>query len=229
MHQAIQLPLTLHLLFAPQAEAIQTFIAANVAEHGLNYRHAMTVNRFALLAIDSVLHPVGVIWCAFVFNGEGDLSAGAVAVVRRSGILHTFVLLRTVATLQQATYEVHSDFAVQSFPLPSISKCLAGWADTGQLHWIELEFTRCKGAFPTLVGEVLMPLTVLVFLLRELWITAAEAIVRDVTVDLLLMQVLHIGFVGEAGVGGHDRAGLIDVVGNAELFIATLNRLQHRL
>ena len=70
MDQAIQLPLTLHLLFAPQAEAIQTFVAADVAEYGLNHRHAMTVNRFALLAIDSVLHPVGVIWCTFVFNGE---------------------------------------------------------------------------------------------------------------------------------------------------------------
>jgi len=58
--QAIQLPLALYLLFAPQAEAIQTFVAADVAEHRLNHRHAMTVNRFALLAIDSVFHPVGI-------------------------------------------------------------------------------------------------------------------------------------------------------------------------
>jgi hypothetical protein len=62
VRQAIQLPLTLHLLFAPQTEAIQALIAADVAKHRLNHRHAMTVNHFALLAIDSVFHPVGIRW-----------------------------------------------------------------------------------------------------------------------------------------------------------------------
>ena len=79
--------------------------------------------------------------------------------------------------------------------------------------------------FPTALRWGLRALTVLGFLVCELGITASEAVVRDVTVDLMFVQVLHIGFVGEAGVGGYDRAGLIDVVGNTELFITTLNRL----
>jgi hypothetical protein len=33
----------------------------------------------------------------------------------------------------------------------------------------------------------------------------------------MFMQTLHVGFVSEAGVGGHNRAGLIDFVGNAEI------------
>ena len=81
MHQAIQLPLTLHLLFAPQTEAIQTLVATDVAEHRLNHRHAMTVNRFALLAIDSVFHPVGIRWAAPEFQGVGDLSSFALAMI----------------------------------------------------------------------------------------------------------------------------------------------------
>jgi hypothetical protein len=81
VYQAIQLPLTLHLLFAPQAEAIQTFVAADVTEHGLYHRHAMTVNRFALLAIDSVFHPVGIRWAASELQGLGDLSFFAFAAI----------------------------------------------------------------------------------------------------------------------------------------------------
>jgi len=80
VHQAIQLPLALYLLFAPQAETIQTFVAAYVAEHRLNHRHAMTVNRFALLAIDAVLHPVGIGRAAPELQGVGDLSSFAFAV-----------------------------------------------------------------------------------------------------------------------------------------------------
>ena len=100
MDEAIQLPLTLHLLFAPQAEAIQTFVTANVAEHGLNHGHAMTVNRFALLAIDSVFHPVGIRWAAPELQGVGDLSSFSLAVICRAGILHALMLFGAVAALQ---------------------------------------------------------------------------------------------------------------------------------
>ena len=81
MHQAIQLPLTLHFFLSSQAEAIQTFVAADVAEHGLNHGHAMTVNRFALLAIDSVFHPVGIRWAAPELQGVGDLSSFSLVVI----------------------------------------------------------------------------------------------------------------------------------------------------
>ena len=71
----------LHLLFAPQTEAIQTLVATDVAEHRLNHGYAMTVNRFALLAIDSVFHPVDIRWAKPEFQGVGDLSSFALAVI----------------------------------------------------------------------------------------------------------------------------------------------------
>lgn len=61
MHHTVELPLTLHLLLAPQAEAAQSLRRANVTEHRFYYRHAVAVNFFALGAIHSVLHPVSVI------------------------------------------------------------------------------------------------------------------------------------------------------------------------
>jgi hypothetical protein len=41
----------------------------------------MTVNRFALLAIDSVFHPVDIRWAKPEFQGVGDLSSFALAVI----------------------------------------------------------------------------------------------------------------------------------------------------
>jgi len=72
--------------------------------------------------------------------------------------------------------------------------------------------------FPAALRSSLLALTVLIFLLGELRITAAESVVWDVTVDLLLMQILHVRFVGEARVGGDNCAGLINIFGNAQLF-----------
>lgn len=45
-----------------------------------------------------------------------------------------------------------------------------------------------------------MPLTVFIFLRRELWFAASEEVVRDVTVDLVFVQIPHVGFVGEASI-----------------------------
>ena len=106
-----------------------------------------------------------------------------------------------------------------------VAQGFSGGTDARHRNRVELEFTGRNHVFPTALRWGLRALTVLGFLVCELGITASEAVVRDVTVDLMFVQVLHIGFVGEAGVGGYDRAGLIDVVGNTELFITTLNRL----
>jgi hypothetical protein len=125
--------------------------------------------------------------------------------------------------------EVGSWYAVLVDSGAFVTQGFSSRTDTRHRNGIELEFTGRNHLFPTGLRWGFLALTVLVFLLGELRITTAESVVRDVTVDLLLMQILHIRFVGEAGIGGNNRAGLIDVLGNAELFMATLNRLQHRL
>jgi len=112
---------------------------------------------------------------------------------------------------------VGSGYAVLIGSGALVTQGFSSGADTRHRNGIELEFTGRNHVLPAALRWILLALTVLFFLLGELGITAAEAVVRNVTVDLMLMQVLHVGFVGEAGVGGHDRAGLIDVVGNAEL------------
>ena len=100
MHQAIELPLTLHLLFASQAEAVQPFVAADIAEHGFHYRHPVTVDFFAFLAIHSVLHPVGIRRASPQLQGVRDLSSFAFVVIRRTGVLHALMLLRAWPALQ---------------------------------------------------------------------------------------------------------------------------------
>ncbi len=47
-----------------------------------------------------------------------------------------------------------------------------------------------------------MTLAILVFLVLELRVATAEFVVRHVAVDLPFVRVLHVGFVGEAGIGG---------------------------
>jgi len=74
-----------------------------------------------------------------------------------------------------------------------------------------------------------MPLSVFVLLVLELRISASEFVVRYVAVDLALVQVLHVGFVGEAGVGGNDGTLLVDVLGNAQLLEAGFHGFQYRL
>ena len=74
-----------------------------------------------------------------------------------------------------------------------------------------------------------MTLAVLGFLAGKLRIAAAKAVVGDVAINVLFMQVLHVGFVGKTSIGRDNRASLINIVSDTQLFIALLNRLQHRL
>lgn len=131
MHQAVELPLALHLFLAPQAEATQSFRRANVAEYGFHDRHAMAVDCLALRTVYAVFHPVGVIGQAFVFDHKRYLSAGTVAMVGRARVLHASVFPWARSTLQQTAFEVHPDLAILGCPLPSIGQTLAGWADAG--------------------------------------------------------------------------------------------------
>ena len=51
-------------------------------------------------------------------------------------------------------------------------------------------------------------------------VAGAKLVVGDVAVDAVVVQVLHVGFVGIAGVGGDDGAGLIQVFMNVEALVA---------
>ena len=144
-------------------------------------------------------------------------------------VLHALMLFGAVPALQQSALEIGPTLAVLVGSGALVREGLVRRADANQVHRVELEFTGRNDVFPAGVRLVLMALAILVFLMGELGITAAELVVRHIAVDLAFMQVLHIRFVGEAGVGGDNRAGFINVVGDAQFFIALLNRLQHRL
>ncbi len=49
-----------------------------------------------------------------------------------------------------------------------------------------------------------MSLAVFFFLAGEFWVTTTELVIRYVSIYVLFIQVLHIGFVGKASVGGDD-------------------------
>lgn len=73
MYHTEQLPLSIYFLLPTQTKSIQPFVCSDVAKYRLHHGHAMTVYLFALVAVDSVLHPVSVIRFSFVLQQEGDL------------------------------------------------------------------------------------------------------------------------------------------------------------
>ena len=144
-------------------------------------------------------------------------------------VLHALVLLGTVATLQQSTFEVNSDLAILGFPLTPIGKLFVSRADADQVHGIELEFTGRDDLLPVRDRLVLMALAVFVFLVLELRVATAEFVVGHVAVDLPFVQVLHIGFVGEAGIRSDDSTSLVTAVSNAQFPESRFDGFQYRL
>jgi hypothetical protein len=63
-------PLALHPVSAPQTEAIEPLIRANVAEHRFHHRHPVAIDLFALRAVYPMFHPVGVVGLVLVLDGE---------------------------------------------------------------------------------------------------------------------------------------------------------------
>lgn len=59
---------------------------------------------------------------------------------------------------------------------------------------LKLDEASWRRLSPAFIGYILVALAVFVFLVGELRISAAELIIRGVAIDLLLVQVLHIGF-----------------------------------
>ncbi len=66
MHQTIKLPLALYFGFTSQAKAVQSFVGADVAEDRFDNGHPVAVDLFAVGAVDTMLHPVGVAGWSFV-------------------------------------------------------------------------------------------------------------------------------------------------------------------
>ena len=64
MDHTIQPPLSLYFGFGfgfgSQTKSVETLVAANVAEHGFDDRHAMAVYLLASRTVDPLLHPVGI-------------------------------------------------------------------------------------------------------------------------------------------------------------------------
>ena len=58
VHHAIQLPLTIHLGFSAQGKPIQSFVAAQIAEHGFHCREATGDHVSTRVGIDFDFHLV---------------------------------------------------------------------------------------------------------------------------------------------------------------------------
>ena len=62
----------------------------------------------------------------------------------------------------------------------------------------------------------------------KLRVSLAKLIVRDISINLSLMEVLHIRFTGKAGIRRDHCTCLVDIFGNPQPSKALLNALQHR-
>jgi len=69
------MPLPLHFFLPSEAEPAQSLGRANVPEHWFQHRHGVTVDRFPLLAIHPVFHPLVVGRTAFCAHSVGHLSS----------------------------------------------------------------------------------------------------------------------------------------------------------
>jgi len=57
-----------------------------------------------------------------------------------------------------------------------------------------------------------MTLPVLGLLILELRISAAELIVRNISIDLIVVQIRHICFIRKTRIGRYDRARFKDII-----------------
>ncbi len=91
VHHAIELPLPIHLRPAPQGEAGEPFVVAQVAEHRLHRRKAGRDHVLAGGRFDLRFHPVGMALLARALAlEEGDLPGWAThARTSKKGVLST--------------------------------------------------------------------------------------------------------------------------------------------
>lgn len=80
-----------------EAKAFQAFIGKD----GLHCRHSVTINRFAMFAVDSALHPIRVRRFMFVVKGEGNLPSCAFLMVRGFGVFHALEAAGKIFTHQR--------------------------------------------------------------------------------------------------------------------------------
>ena len=76
------------------------------------YRHSVTVDLFAFLAIYSDFHPVG-IGCACFIEDEGDLPSSAINLVGGLWVSHAFSFEFTVSAMTDSPSE--EDFVITLF------------------------------------------------------------------------------------------------------------------
>lgn len=228
MHHAVQLPLALHFGFASETKSFKTFVAGDVGEHRFDHGHTVGVDAFAVVAVDALFHPVGVWGVGFpFFDDERDLSAMTISCVGRAGVAHAVCFQMTGAALAERAFK--EEFVIAVGVIGFIFKPHAFSCRAGALLFclVEAELIGAE-IFVVGFGFVLMPLAVFFLLVFELGITAAKLIVGDVAVDLLFFNILHVGFVRVAGVGG-DYGMLIDVLFYAESLKPLVDIFQHGL
>jgi len=65
-----QLPLPVDSGFTPETESVQALVGANIGKYRFHCRHAMSVDLFAVVAVDPVPHPVREGGLAFIVEGK---------------------------------------------------------------------------------------------------------------------------------------------------------------
>ncbi len=87
-----QLPLDFGFA-SSERKSVEPFVTCHIGKDGLNHGHSMAVDLFALLTVDSLFHPVGMLGFGLIFiEDKGDLSSLSVYSVGWAGALFSFVV-----------------------------------------------------------------------------------------------------------------------------------------
>jgi len=130
------------------------------------------------------------------------------------GVVHAVVFEWARSALAKFAGEVMGFSAYVMGFNTAIAEAFSIRTDAAKGVRVEVEFGGGEDGFTQRFVVVLMAFAVFGFLAVEFRVTAAELVVRYVGVDVSRFNVLVIGFVGEAGVGGHVDTGVVDGVVN---------------
>lgn len=214
MRHAVELPLPIDFLSSAQAEAIQTLVVAQVAEHWLHGRKAAGDHRAAGVAVDAAAHTRQGIVPLGLRQEERHLARSSLFRCAQAPLA-----LQATEAVAQRALELDRRLALDQAVAAVAIQLLARRADAGLVLGIEVEVGRGVAAaadpLRTLVPER-VGLCGVVFLAGVARVALAVAVVGDEGGNARSLQMFQrlaavvAGIGGVAGVGAAQRVRGVD-------------------
>ena len=133
-----------------------------------------------------------------------------------------------MSALIQSPFKRGSLVLIAIFSNATKADLVARWATTTQGRRIKLERACGNHLLCLLALWFLVALAIFGFLLFKFRIAATELIIRNITIDALLMQIRHIRFIRKTRVCSDDYIVFVDVLTEPQLLITGFNLFEYR-